>query len=150
MLKRRKRTQDLILDNKYNRGEYDFEQLPNVKILEQFQNLEVYHSSYEYYRNESLNESLSLIWDDTEWKKYYKHNKKIPKDQLSELYTFFKKNFDDSTYTNIELFIGIADFLDVNYKNLYDMTSTLFKQELLEELNNKYNIINENKIYKLF
>lgn len=150
MFKRQKRKQDLILDNKYNRGDYDFDQLPNVKIIEEIENLDVYHSSYEHYRNESLNDNLTSIWDDTEWKKYYGNVKRIPKDKLSQIYTHFKIKFKDSTYSNVEIFIGIADFLDVNYKTLYEMTSTLFKQELLEELNSKYDMINEDKIYKLF
>lgn len=143
---------DKIFDNSYNRGDIDYENFGIVEIDRTYarERLESYNNSQDYYRMKLLFEKIDEIYLDTEWKKIYGKNKKIPKQELSEIYDTIINKLDDETYTNIEKFVAIAEFLDINYKILYDMIPHLYRANIIQELDEKYNVLKKHKIVKLF
>ena len=53
-------------------------------------------------------------------------------------------------YTNVEKFLEIADFMNINYEVLYKELSMMYKQNLLAELDNQYHLFEKRKVHKLF
>lgn len=150
--KRSRRPNDKIFDNKFNRGEIDFQPFEkNVEIDKQYVNDQMlnYYNSYDYYRIEELTKVIGTIYEGTKWWATY-HSKRIPKFELSEIYQYIRSRIEDTTYTESEVFVEIADFLDVRYITLYEMVSNVYKKKILEELNENFNIQSKLKTYKLF
>ena len=63
---------------------------------------------------------------------------------------FIRDGIIDDTYSEIEIFIEISDYLGLKYKALYDMVSNLEKRKLLMELDGEYSIIRKLQTLKLF
>lgn len=143
---------DKIFDNSYNSGTIDFEQFSEIQILSEYEKnqLAPYYEAQDYYRTEKLIINIDSIWKRTEWYKSFGQVKKIPKHVLSEIFTYITLNIEDKTYTNCELFVGIADFLDVMYKILYEMIPPVYKIKILKEIDEKYKILDKNDTISLF
>lgn len=152
-MKKHRKPNDKIFDNKYNNGDIDHEQfdIPTVDGYYSEKYMDDVKYPHETYRNSLLEERVLDCWILSEWNDFYTPaNKRIPKEQLSEIYCYFKKTINDSTYTDIEIFGSIADFLNVNYKVLYDSISISYKVELVKELDDKYKILQKKNVVKLF
>jgi hypothetical protein len=143
---------DKIFDNSFNRGDIDFEVFGQVEIDKTYakDRMESYTNSHDYYRLHNLYETVEIIYNETDWKRIYGNIKKIPKQELCEIYEYIFSRIDDETYTYIEKFISIADYLDVNYKILYDMMPHIYRAKVIQELDEKYNVLKKYKIVKLF
>lgn len=143
---------DKIFDNNYNSGTIDYEQYAPAQILNSFEaeQLSPYYDAQEYYRKETLIELLNTIWQSTEWSKTFGNTKKIPKQYLSEIFTILLTSIEDKTYSYCEMTVGIADFLDVSYKMLYEMISPIYKTEILKEVDNQFGVLDKNTTTSLF
>ena len=144
---------DPILDNSYKKGEIDFQYFDNkIEIDSNFKNetLSDYYNSYEYHRSKLLAEMIDSIFKKTKWDLSYPIKKKIPKIELSELFQYIRNKITDTTYSESEIFIEIADYLNVKYDVLYVMIPVIYKRELLQELDEVYKIKSKLKIFKLF
>lgn len=150
--KRNRNKNDKVFDNSYNQGTIDFQVYEPAQILSQFemQQLSPYYEAFDYYRIESLIDIIHAIWNNTERINVFGEIKKIKKQHLSEIYTYFLTHFPDSTYTNCEIFITIADFFGISYKTLYEMILPVYKINILKEIDDKYNILNKNLTVSLF
>ena len=149
---KKKRNFDLILDNQYNRCEIEYSNYTQIKIDDNFieERSDIYYNAHEHFRVEMLNNMIGDIWNKTEWSENYEQTKKVAKHDLSEIYSFIKHKFKDDTYSNSDVFVGIADFLDIDYKILYEMITPKFKQEIIKELDDKFHVLKRRRIYKLF
>lgn len=145
--KRKRNKKDKILDNNYNMGLTEFEQFGPVQILTAFEleQLSSYYEAQEYYHTDRLINLINELWNKTTWEEQFGKLKKIPKQYLSEIYTYLVTNLANQTYSNCEIFVNIADFLDINYKTLYEMIPPIYKIKILKELDEKYKIFNKNK-----
>jgi len=150
--KKFRRPNDKIFDNKFNRGEIEYQPFEkSVEIDKRYINdiMINHYDSYDYYRMSKLNEEINRIYVDTKWDEAYK-NKRIPKFELSEIFEYIRSKITDTTYSEIEIFIEIADCLAVKYNTLYEMVPNLYKKKLLEELNENFDIVEKIKKYRLF
>jgi len=75
--------------------------------------------------------------------------KKLNKVQINKVYFYIIENLGTS-YTRIDLFAVISDYFDVFPNKFYNSLSNKFKDELIKELDDKYNILEKRKIRKLF
>ena len=75
--------------------------------------------------------------------------KKLNKVQINKIYFHIIEHLGDS-YTRIDLFSVISDYFDVLPNKFYNSLSNKFKDELIKELDDKYNILEKRKIRKLF
>jgi hypothetical protein len=70
---------------------------------------------------------------------------------MVKIYYYFKEKLIDSKkFSNMEIFIGIAEFFQINYDQLYSEVGVLDKEFLLKELNEKYGLSSRIKTKKLF
>ena len=148
-----RRYNDPILDNSYKKGEIDFQYFDNkIEIDSTFKNdtLNDHYNSHEYYRSNLLADQIDKIFKKTKWDLSYPMKKKIPKIELSELFQYIRNKINDTTYSESEIFIEIADYLNVKYDVLYAMIPVMYKREFLQELDDVYEIKSKLNIFKLF
>jgi hypothetical protein len=75
--------------------------------------------------------------------------KKLNKVQINKVF-FYLIEKTGSSYTRIDLFGVLSDYFDVFPNKFYNSLSNKFKDELINELDAKYNILEKRKIRKLF
>lgn len=75
--------------------------------------------------------------------------KKLNKVQINKVFFYIIENIG-SSYTRVDLFSVLSDYFDVFPNKFYNSLSNKFKDELIKELDDKYNILEKRKIRKLF
>lgn len=75
--------------------------------------------------------------------------KKLNKVQINKVFYYIIEHLG-SSYTRIDLFSVLSDYFDVFPNKFYNSLSNKFKDELIKELDDKYNILEKRKIRKLF
>ena len=75
--------------------------------------------------------------------------KKLNKVQINKVF-FYIIEKTGTDYTRIDLFSVLSDYFDVFPNKFYNSLSNKFKDELIKELDAKYNILEKRKIRKLF
>ena len=75
--------------------------------------------------------------------------KKLNKVQINKVFFYIIENTGND-YTRIDLFGVLSDYFDVFPNKFYNSLSNKFKDELIKELDAKYNILEKRKIRKLF
>ena len=75
--------------------------------------------------------------------------KKLNKVQINKVYSYVIEHIGEG-YTRVDLFSVISDYFDVFPNKFYNSLSNKFKDELIKELDDKYNILEKRKIRKLF
>jgi hypothetical protein len=75
--------------------------------------------------------------------------KKLNKVQINKVFFYIIENTGTS-YSRIDLFSVLSDYFDVFPNKFYNSLSNKFKDELIKELDAKYNILEKRKIRKLF
>jgi hypothetical protein len=75
--------------------------------------------------------------------------KKLNKIQINKVFFYIIEHIG-SSYTRVDLFSVLSDYFDVFPNKFYNSLSNKFKDELIKELDDKYNILEKRKIRKLF
>lgn len=75
--------------------------------------------------------------------------KKLNKVQINKVFFYIIEHIGDA-YPRVDLFAVISDYFDVFPNKFYNSLSNKFKDELICELDDKYNILEKKKIRKLF
>jgi hypothetical protein len=75
--------------------------------------------------------------------------KKLNKIQINKVFFYVIEHLG-SSYTRVDLFSVLSDYFDVFPNKFYNSLSNKFKDELIKELDDKYNILEKRKIRKLF
>lgn len=138
---------DKILDNSYNLGTIEFEHFGNFALDDSYKSNQ---SDYDKFRDEKLYELLNDIITNSKWNKYKDKKFKISKYDYSEYFEFMRTRFNDTTYSEIEIFIKIIELVSTDYKQFYDMIPNNYKIILLKELDKSYDLKNKLKTTKLF
>jgi len=146
---------DKILNNSYNAGDLEYENFT--------QPIRVDDRVYELYKDvlseniieeriiRLLDEKIYDIFLISPFYEKYKNPKRVDKNDLLKMYYYFKeKLLKENTFSTIQIFIGFAEFFQINYDQLYDEIGVLNKEGLLKELNEKFNINKKIKTKKLF
>jgi hypothetical protein len=75
--------------------------------------------------------------------------KKLNKMQINKVFSFAIGEIGNE-YTKVELFGALSDYFDVFPNKFYNSLSNKYKDELISELDRKYNILEKRNIRKLF
>lgn len=137
--------EDKILNNSYNRGEISHEKLGSemkvhAKVEGQYEDI---HSDniIEQRVMTQLKERMHELFVASPYYKKYKQPKRVDKNDMIDMYYYFKDLLkQDKTFSTMEIFIGFAEFFQINYKYLYQDVSVLDKEQILKELHEKYNL----------
>lgn len=147
--------EDKILNNKYNTGDIEYSSFTHsIKIDNKVerQYMESLTENIMGMRTQQMLETqIYEKFKDSEFFEKYRVQKKVDKCDRVKMYYFFKKELvTENTYSNIEIFIGFAEFFQINYDLLYTEIGVRDKEEILRELQDGYNIKNKIKTKKLF
>jgi hypothetical protein len=143
--------EDKIINNSYNSGDIDYESFSMpMKIDDRVFDL------YKDIMSENIVEERTLkVLDDKIYEIFsispfydkYKNPKRVDKNDLVKMYYYFKERLlKENTFSFIQIFIGFAEFFQINYDQLYGEIGVLDKEGILKELNKKEKI----KTKKLF
>jgi len=132
--------EDKIINNSYNTGELEFEAFNSVmKIDDRVSDLyEDQHSEnmVEIRTIKTLNEDIYSIFLLSPYYDKYKNPKRVDKSDMVKMYYYFKENLlPKNTYSSSQIFMGFAEFFQVNYDQLYSEIGVMDKENLLKELN---------------
>lgn len=76
-------------------------------------------------------------------------SKKLKKIDINEVYEFVVDELN-SKYSQIELFAETADYFNINPTKFYSSLGNKFKEDLIQELDNRTKILKKKKINRLF
>lgn len=142
-----------ILNNKFNTGEIEFEFFGKMKIdddwKEKYENN--HYRSRDYYEDKKLQENLYEIFKNAPFYEKYKKIKKVKKDEILTIFNYFIERIEEpERYGAIDKFLSIATFMNMNFKILYKELSSTYKQQILKEFDEKYDIFKAKKLKRLF
>jgi hypothetical protein len=139
--------EDKIFNNRYNTGEVEYEVFGQIKVHSSFLPKDVFD---EYDDNEIQNDLYEVFVNADFYKEYVK-NKKVLRGDVTKIYYYFDTNLKNSkNLSPVTKFIAIADFMSIPYELLYEEMPPTYKEEILKELDQKYNIFAKRNIHRLF
>jgi len=151
--KRRRKYNDKIFDNKYNTGSLEYDIINEKMELDRAyigDKLSPYYDPQTQYHTIELNKIINEIYQGTVWQEEFGVTGRIPKHLLTIIFDYFADRIQEDTYTFSEIFVAVAEYLDVHLKTLYEMAAPIYKRRLLEELDEKYQVIKNSNITPLF
>jgi len=99
----------------------------------------------------ALNENIYKLFLESPFHEKYKNPKRVDKSDMVKMYYYFKeKLLREKAYSNTQIFIGFAEFFQINYDQLYIEIGVLDKEGLLRELNFQKGLNKKIKTKKLF
>lgn len=146
-------TNDKIFGNSFNSGETDFEVFGKLKIQDSFNTFdtEFTDNSYETYERGELQKEIYDMFIESEFYEKYKRIKQVPKSDMKKIYYYFAEPVRNrNRYTMVEIFTEIANFMNLNYKEMFHNLLPLDKQLLIEELDCSFGVLKKKKIKRLF
>lgn len=147
--------EDKILNNSFNSGELNYQEFTRpIKLDNRVSgNYEDQLGDIIEHRTmDMLNNMIYDIFKDSEFYEKYKNPKRVDKNDMIKMYYFFKEELSksDKKFSSMEIFIGFAEFFQINYDQLYNEIRVSDKENLLKELNEKYGLKHKIKTKRLF
>jgi len=146
---------DKIMNNSYNTGDIDYEKFTTpIKVDDKVYDLYkdvLSENMFEERTLKILDDKIYEFFTNSPYYEKYKNPKRVDKNDLIKMYYFFKeKLLKENTFSVAQIFIGFAEFFQINYNQLYDEIGVLDKESLLKELNEKFDLNKKIKTKKLF
>lgn len=140
-----KKKGDKIFGNDYNTGNIEFEFFGKIKIKDDgdFSGSKFMDYSYQSWVVKELQEELHEIFINSDFREKYSKIKKVPKNEMVRIYYHFADNLTKDKYSAKQVFIEIAEFMRMNYKDMYHQLLPVDKQRIVQELDAEYNAINK-------
>jgi hypothetical protein len=139
--------EDKIFNNKFNTGDVEYEVFGKISVKADF----VSRDAHDEYVEGILQEDIYEIFINSIYYEEFSKNKKVSKSEAANIYYYFDDRLPaNDDITAIEKFINIAEFMSIPYEVLYNELAPVYKEKLLRELDNKYQIFSKRKIKRLF
>lgn len=138
---------DVYLDDEQDDG-FEFQQFGKFAVDADWieKNNNDVRNSYEEFELKQLEENLYDIYVNAPFFDKYEGNKKVLKHELVHVYLYFIDRIEDpSRFSPVDKFIAIASFMKMNFEVMYRELPIVYKEEILKELNKKYNMISKDK-----
>ena len=146
--------EDKIINNSFNSGEMAFREFTQtIKVDNRVSGLyeDQLGDVIEHRAFKVLNDAIYEIFIESPFYQKYKVPKRVDKNDMIKMYYFFKEELlKKKDFSPMEIFIGFAEFFQINYDQLYNEVRVLDKESLLKELNEKYGLKNKIKTKRLF
>lgn len=137
---------DKIFGNKFNSGEIEYVPFPSIRI-DTPENLDILDD----YNALEMQKCLLEIFLSAPFYSDYETNRKIPKGFSCEIFYFFESELKRlKDIKTMEVFILVADFMEMKYETLYKEISIKHKETILKEMDTEYGIFKKKNIHRLF
>lgn len=142
---------DKIFGNDFNTGNITSENLPNIKIETDYSSsyLDNCYDAEEYMTRKDLMKKVFDIFSNSQWKNL-PLDKKFSKELMPFIFNDLYKGLADRGYPTVDIFICIAEFMDVSYEKVYEVAGIKVKEQILKELESKFKVLSKKKINRLF
>lgn len=149
-VKKKEIPRDKIFGNDFNTGNLKSDHMPNIKIETSFSSsyLDDCYDAEEYAVRKDLMKKVYEAFTKSQWSNLTL-DKKFPKELMPYIFNDIYKSLADD-YPTVDIFICIAEFMDVSYEKVYEIVGIKVKERLLNELEVKYKVLSRRKINRLF
>jgi len=147
--------EDKILNNSFSRGEQEYEAfLSPMRVDDSISHLyddQLSDNLVEHRTSKLLDEEMYVLFNESPYLEKYKDMKRVDKCDMFNMFYYFKSQLTKSnTYSGMQIFIGFAEFFQINYDQLYSEIGVLEKEGILRELSEKGKVNDRIKTRKLF
>jgi len=146
--------EDKIINNSFNTGEIKYQGFTqDIKIDSRVSDLydDQLGDVLDHRNKKVLNSQIFAIFENSPYYEKYKNPKRVDKNDMIKMYYYFKNEINIvKSFSSMEIFIGFAEFFQINYDQLYSEIRVLDKESLLKELNEKYSLSSKIKTKRLF
>lgn len=142
---------DKIFGNDFNTGNIDSERFPDIQIEAGYADsiLSDCYNMEDYMEKKKLLELTVEVFKNSQWGNL-PLDKKFSKELQPFIFNDLYKGMDGQNFTTIDIFICIAEFMDVSYERIYEIAGLKMKEQLINEFEDKYKILSRKKINRLF
>jgi hypothetical protein len=142
---------DKIFDNNFEAGEFELNGDISFNINSQYIDD---RPEDEKIHTENLRRYMHTLIEESRFKHFneideFGESKKLRKIDINQIYEYLEDELS-SRYSRIEIFAETADYFNVHSTKFYNSLSNVFKERLIEELDQKTNVLNRKNIKKLF
>ena len=147
-----KRKEDKIFGNDFNSGNLDFEFFGTIKVKEEFDTTgpEFTDNAHTSWEKMQLQEELYDIFEESDFRQKYAKIKKVPKNEMVKIYYHFANNISKGKYTGVQIFLEIAGFMNMNFKDMFHQLLPVDKQTIVQELDDEYHVLKKRNVKRLF
>ena len=147
--------EDKIINNSFNTGDIEYKPFTSEMRIDD----RVAGQYRESLSDDVIGDRTSMmletqiyeIFEQSEFYEKYKNPKRVDKSDMIKMYYFFKeKLLVEKSFSNVEIFIGFAEFFQINYDQLYAQVGVKDKEGLIKELHDKYQLTQKIKTKRLF
>lgn len=145
---------DKIFNNKYKTGEMDFKEFGDMKIdpsiIHKFGH-KIGDKDAIKLQEKFEKELYEIFVDAPFFERFQNPKEKIKKNETIETFYYFIDRLEKpQEYTALEKFLGIAEFLSMDYRILYKGLGLPYQADLLKEIDKKFSSLHVDKSAKLF
>lgn len=142
---------DKIFDNNFEAGEFELNGDISFNINSQYVDD---RPEEEKIHTENLRKYMHSLIEESRFRHFneideFGASKKLRKIDINQIYEFLEDELS-SRYSRIEIFAETADYFNIHSTKFYNSLSNVFKERLIEELDQKTNVLNRKNIKKLF
>lgn len=150
-IKKEEKKVDKIFGNDFNTGNIDPERFPDIQIEAGYADsiLSDCYNMEDYNEKKNLLELTVEVFSHSQWKNL-PLDKKFSKELQPFIFNDLYKGMDGKGFTIIDIFICIAEFMDISYERVYEIAGLKMKEQLINELEDKYRMLSRKKINRLF
>ncbi len=102
----------------------------------------------EYLHRKKLEEVIFQAFQTSRW--YPLSTKKIPKDLIPHLFQEILEKLENNEFGFVEKFVGICDYLDLGYSKAYETVPIKYREMIVNEMEEKFQVLSKRKIGRLF
>lgn len=144
--------EDKIFNNNYGNVEFDTGEI-KFELDSSIYN-EVYQDLNDELDMKMMYDALDEVIQDSEYIKYNEPDEngdipKLSKEQINKVFLYVIGKLKRK-YTVVDLFVIVSEYFDILPTKFYSALSNQTKNELIDELDKRYNIFNKKKYKKLF
>lgn len=147
--------EDKIINNSYNTGDIEYKAFTSEmriddKVAGQYRE-SWSENIIEDRTSAMLDSKIYAIFETSQFYEKYKNPKRVDKSDMIKMYYYFKeKLLEEKSFSNVEIFLGFAEFFQINYDQLYSQVGVKDKEGLIKELHDKYHLSKKIKTKRLF
>ena len=144
--------EDKIFNNSYGNVEFDTGEI-KFELDSSIYN-EVYQDLNDELDMKMMYDALDDVIQDSEYIKYNEPDEngdipKLSKEQINKVFLYVIGKLKRK-YTIVDLFVIVSEYFDILPTKFYGALSNQTKNELIDELDKRYNVFNKKKYKKLF
>lgn len=144
--------EDKIFNNSYGNVEFDTGEI-KFELDSSIYN-EVYQDLNDELDMKMMYDALDEVIQDSEYIKYNEPDEngdipKLSKEQINKVFLYVIGKLKRK-YTIVDLFVIVSEYFDILPTKFYGALSNQTKNELIDELDKRYNVFNKKKYKKLF